>query len=563
MRVTIISGGSGNDALMSGLLKLYPRIDISVITNAYDDGKSTGVCRNITNTLGVSDIRKNHFRMYWLKSKNKDNRLKEFYTSRYDLPKGDERQFVTKKLIDLGLNHLVQWSNLFFDLCDKDSTHDFSDFNIANIVYSAMYSSIGYENTNAFFCDMLNIDNFVILNSYDNNRLWALTANNLSLCSEGEIVDYNGADPIKTVYYNGDDNYTLNPKAIDAVNNADMIIISAGTFWSSIFPTLQYHDFYNIINNSKARKIWIINNEYDKDAVGVTSNDFIDSISELGLNLHDWTIITNNDAHENLRLTHSVYKTVSGNLGNINGKHSPELLAQFVLRQYYSLDDNYDSILVDFDDTVWSRLSSSDEHHLAVSLSNIIAINSSEFVIVSGNNYSCIQDKIRHAIGDTSRFNASIWCDASANEYANDVVIDSIESSLIDKDLAHSICSYIKSTFGVNCTINHKEKISCIKIKPLGGLERDVLVVVINKYVLPTLGTKNLIAVKTGQTTIDIIAKDNDKSKILTKLGLDEKKTLFIGDECVLGNDKAISSRTTHFINVENVFETNLILKLL
>lgn len=563
MKVTIISGGSGNDALMSGLLKLYPIIDISVITNAYDDGKSTGVCRNITNTLGVSDIRKNHFRMYWLKSKNKDNRLKEFYTSRYDLPKGDERQFVAKKLIDLGLNHLVQWSNRFFDLCDKDSKYDFSDFNIANIVYSAMYSSMGYENTNAFFCKMLNIDDFVILNSYDNMRLWALTANNLPLCSEGEIVDYKNTDPIKAVYYNGDDNYTLNQKAIDAVNDADMIIISAGTFWSSIFPTLQYHDFYKIINDSKARKIWVINNEYDKDAVGVTSNDFIDSMSELGLKLNDWTIITNNDAHENLRLTHSVYKTVSGNLGNINGKHSPELLAQFVLRQYYNLDDNYDSILVDFDDTIWSRLALSNEQHLAVSLANIVSINRPKFVIVSGNNYPCIYDKIRRAIGDTTRFHARIWCDASTNEYKNDVVIDSIESSLIDEDRAHNICSYIKSTFGINCTLNHEEKISCIKIKPLGSLERDILVVVINKYVLPALGEKKLIAIKTGKTTIDIIAKDNDKARILTKLGLDEKKTLFIGDECVLGNDKAISSRTTHFINVENIFETNLILKLL
>ncbi len=65
MKVVIISGGSGNDTLIKGLTKyISSGLDIKVIVNAYDNGKSTGICRAITNTLGVSDIRKNHSRMY-------------------------------------------------------------------------------------------------------------------------------------------------------------------------------------------------------------------------------------------------------------------------------------------------------------------------------------------------------------------------------------------------------------------------------------------------------------------------------------------------------------------
>ena len=86
MKITILSGGSGNDSLIKGLKSFYQDLDISVIVNAYDNGKSTGVCRKVTNTLGVSDIRKNHIRMYKaLKGKFTDQRLVDFFEGRFDL----------------------------------------------------------------------------------------------------------------------------------------------------------------------------------------------------------------------------------------------------------------------------------------------------------------------------------------------------------------------------------------------------------------------------------------------------------------------------------------------
>ena len=66
MKIVVLSGGSGNDALIKGLnaYAVNGGFELHVIVNAYDNGKSTGVCRAVTDTLGVSDIRKNHIRMY-------------------------------------------------------------------------------------------------------------------------------------------------------------------------------------------------------------------------------------------------------------------------------------------------------------------------------------------------------------------------------------------------------------------------------------------------------------------------------------------------------------------
>ena len=77
LKITILSGGSGNDALIKGLKQIYEDCEIKVIVNAYDNGKSTGVCRKLTNTLGVSDIRKNHIRLYKTINPHIDERLIE------------------------------------------------------------------------------------------------------------------------------------------------------------------------------------------------------------------------------------------------------------------------------------------------------------------------------------------------------------------------------------------------------------------------------------------------------------------------------------------------------
>ena len=174
MKITILSGGSGNDKLIRGLRGFYKNCDIKVITNAYDSGKSTGICRKVTNTLGVSDIRKNHSRMYETLDCPKDKRLLEFYNNRYNLTKGSEEQEVIDKLNSWGLEKFKKYAINFFNR-EESKKYDYNDFSIANIIYSEMYSELGYEETNRIFCDLLGIEDFVLLNSFDNVYLKAMT----------------------------------------------------------------------------------------------------------------------------------------------------------------------------------------------------------------------------------------------------------------------------------------------------------------------------------------------------------------------------------------------------
>ena len=559
MKITILSGGSGNDSLIKGLKSIYKNVDVKVVVNAYDNGLSTGVCRSITDTLGVSDIRKNHIRMY--KAMNQDDqldtRLIEFYENRYDLEPNCESSAL--ELLDgWGLkDQFGVYVHNFFKRIEYSDEHKFNNFNVANIVFSEMYSELGYEKTNEISCDLLGVDDFVILNSFQNVYLNAITSDYQVINDEGDIVKLCSKDSkIVNTFYTPALQPELNPKAIDAVINCDLLLISTGTFWSSIYPTLQYGDFYKYINKSKAKKkIWAINNTEDKDAFGVSSNDFIDILDGLGVDLSSFIILENLDAVPSLQEDYQYYNIVKDHLGNTNGKHTPSSFATALLMIYYNLTRKYDHILFDFDDTLYSRSAEKKSYsysnlNLLKELRELIDVE-----IISGNTYKSIEDKLIPVYGLNASNYPKIWADANSNLYINGKVVKSIESHAITagdswkltqacfKYNLHSRCEFIG-----NPTVN-------VKIKPLTELERSLLCDVINNS-----GLEHSTAVATGKTTVDILSTTNTKLNTLDDL---EGSILYIGDEVDKGNDKDIAYACDAYVKVEDVEETNTLLQLL
>ena len=565
MKITILSGGSGNDSLIKGLKLLYKNIDVKVIVNAYDNGLSTGVCRSITNTLGVSDIRKNHIRMYKAMSPDEclDTRLIEFYEGRYNLEPNREATAIS--LLDgWGLkDKFGEYVHNFFKKIEyaKENMYNFDNFNVANIVFSEMYSELGYEKTNKISCDLLGIDDFVILNSFQNVYLNAITNDYSVMTDEGDIVklcDYNRK--IINTFYTPKMVPELNTKAVDAILNCDLLLISTGTFWSSIYPTLQYGDLYKYINESTAKKIWAMNNTEDKDAYGVSSNDFIDIVSNLGLDLSSFTILENKCAHDLLKQEYQGYNIVKKTLGNNIGKHDPRLFAQELLLIYYGLNVEYDHILFDFDDTLYSR---SDDKKV-ISYNNLYDVkflkDRVDVKIVSGNTYSSIENKLIAVYGtDTSTY-PDIWADANSCLYVNGKIVNYIDTHrILDYQ---KVLDILKNYEELNDKIHEVAGLDLngyylfnIKIKPLTDLERKLLCDILNKSDL-----NDVVAIPTGKTTVDILSTNNSKANTLK--GLDGK-VLYIGDEIDKGNDRSIALACDSYIKVTDVEETSVLLQLL
>lgn len=324
--VVVLSGGSGNDAILKALIDMgYDDRDIRVIVNAYDDGKSTGVCREVTGTLGVSDIRKNHEKLHiMLHGEDTNWPLINFYQNRIDV----EKTFETgDPLFDFAVKEFFHRR--------KSEDFEFTNFNVMNIIYSQFYATIGYEATNALFSSSLGIDDMVKLNSFDNMKIVASTESGKVIVDEGDIVEWKNADDkIKDIHFVGKSTWGLNPEAIKLINEADLIIISTGTFWSSLYPTLSYLDFYKCINEAKADKLWVVNSEQDKDAYGVSAKEFYKHFEDLGLDMSKFDVLVNSEANEILKETVSP-RTCMLPLGNDEkGRNDPSKVMDALYKIY-------------------------------------------------------------------------------------------------------------------------------------------------------------------------------------------------------------------------------------
>ena len=578
MNVLVISGGSGNDALIKGLVRVYPDVNIKVLLNAYDNGKSTGICRHVTNTLGVSDIRKNHIRMYKerIPQANWNQDIIDFYSKRFDLTPGKELEEVIEHLLEWRLDDLCFYAERFFAR-PKASVEHYVDFSISNIIYSEMYAELGYEETNDYFAEeILGIDNFVVFNSYDQVFIDAVTKNGMTLNGEETIVDYNNEDdPIEKIIYNIDKDFTLSPtitlNAKKAIDWADLIVISSGTFWASIYPTLEYADLYKLINNSRAKKVWVMNNEPDKDCLGVSDTQLIQHFENLGLDLSDFTILYNYDGNKLLNTPISAidstfkYDYICESMGNHEGKHNPILLANVVYKIYYNLTSGYDNIFFDFDDTIWPRNNMFD--HVGRDNIRLLSKFKKDVVIVSGNTMESVRKHIEESIGDLDSFFADVWADANTTKMYRGKIVETLDELTLPEgveDIIKELETYNVKPVAMRAG---SQNITCIKIKPLHKRERVILLDLLNKYLIPLYcKDMNVVARSTGTTTIDIMNQNNDKLVVFHKYskGLEGYGNfLYIGDEVDSGNDINIALACNNSIHVKDVKETNLILRLL
>lgn len=570
MKTVIISGGTGNDSLIRGLKYYYPSMDCKVIVNAYDNGKSTGICRAVTNTLGVSDIRKNHIRMYLTTTKFPNVSIVEFYENRYDFTPGNEVKEIIEKLERWDLTQFEVYVKHFFER-DNSKNYQYTDFNVSNIVYSEMYAEEGYEYTNHYFCkDILGIDDFVLLNSFDNVFITANTKSGYVIDNESKIVNWcNSEDKIKSIDYKSASSFVeeqiLNNLVVNAIQEADLLVISTGTFWSSIFPTIDYADMWHVINESKAKKIWAFNCEEDSDSYEVSADEFIDIMINTGLDLSNFTLLFNKDASKLLSNTSYNFNKYCVSMDNIEGKHSAQKYAKAILQIYYGLNNFVpDYILCDFDDTLWPR----DRTLVNFGINNLGILNDLGkeiiVIIISGNSYSSIVKKLSTVYGEElAGFNITIWADASSTEFINGNVNHKISSCFICNEKAKLICEYFKTKFDIISVNDILEDVPFIKFKPLTEKERKLIVELFNSFLRYYFNCTELKAVSTGRTTVDIVTDQDNKVKVFEELGIRNYNTLYIGDEINSGNDKEIASKVSLSIHTSGVEETSCILRVI
>lgn len=212
-KITIFGGGSGLSQILKGL-KLFP-VEITAVVSVADNGASTGRLRKDLNIPAVGDISK-----VMLAMSNVDNDTLKLLNYRFTKSK------------TLG-NHSVK-----------------------NLLLSALLDIKGnFNDSIPVLMKLLNIKGNILPLTEDNADLVGITEDNKKIYGEEQITK--SAKKIKYIEYS--QKIKVNPKVIEAVNSADLIIFSSGSLLTSIAPHLINKTLANAIRASKAPKMYICN----------------------------------------------------------------------------------------------------------------------------------------------------------------------------------------------------------------------------------------------------------------------------------------------------------------
>jgi len=548
MIITLITGGSGSENIQRGLYKINKNINLNIIINGYDDGKSTGILRKLfKNSLGISDFRKNQILEYNLIYG--DNDIYKILNNRFTIKNGwrDSLDYLLKLVNDIEnvniRDFLITNITYFFNL-EESKEIIYEDFNFMNIIYCALLHQNDFNIITVcnIIKNIFNLNNNIYVNSHDNLILNGITANNNILVNEESIVNFiplNNFDKIIDIKFENNKIPLLNEDTKQLLLNSDIIILSCGTQFSSLIPTYKTLLFNDIFKESKADKYLILNCDYDNDIINYTGDELLDKINEYISLKEDVKIIISDDMNSKLFPLKKCYSYINIPKLIVNNKHNGYILWKYILRDYFSKYYNKNYIF-DYDYTLY------DEKYLTISNDNIECINRiNNKIIVSNNCISNISKSIKNSI---------IYSNISNIENKNGN-INYIDKNYIlnnnDICFIKSIINKINKDDNNNFQIDNRKNIS-ISVKPL--LDRERLIEDINKYLLDS----EFEVIKTGKTTIEFIKKGLCKRKLFLS------NNLFNGNYTYISDNNDIEYKITDnikFLHVNNINITNLFMK--
>ena len=212
-KVVVLGGGTGMSTLLRGL-KQFP-LDITAIVSVCDDGQSTGRLREEFNIPAVGDIRKVIVAL-------------------------SETEPLIEKILEYRFN----------------TTSDLDGHTVGNLLLTATSNVTGNISDGIeALGKILNLKGKVLPLTEDNVTLVAKMQDGNIIEGEHNITDYHGI--INKVYYK--EKAVATKEALQAISEADLIILSMGSLYTSIIPNLICNDIIDAIDASKAKVLYACN----------------------------------------------------------------------------------------------------------------------------------------------------------------------------------------------------------------------------------------------------------------------------------------------------------------
>lgn len=212
-KVVVLGGGTGTSTLLRGL-KEFP-IDLTAIVSVCDDGRSTGVLREEFNIPAVGDIRRVLIAL-------------------------SETEPLVRELFNYRFN----------------TTSDLDGHTVGNLLLTASSEITGNLSDGIeALSKVLNLKGKVVPLTEDNVVLMGEMEDGSIVEGEHNITMCKST--IKRVFYKEEPVPTK--EAVNAIEEADLIILSMGSLFTSVIPNLICEDIIKAIDKSKATVMYVCN----------------------------------------------------------------------------------------------------------------------------------------------------------------------------------------------------------------------------------------------------------------------------------------------------------------
>lgn len=276
-KIVLFGGGTGLSNLLSELKKYD--YDLTAIVTVADNGGSTGKIRNFYDIPAPGDLRRCAIAL----SENQD--LATIMNYRFD------------KHID---NHTV--GNLILTAC----VSLYGDFDKACLEYSKILQLKRHK---------------VLPISNNSLHLCATMKDGAVICGEHQIVKY--PQPINKIYYQ--EKAEILHDVIKEVQEADAIIFSCGSLYTSLIPNLLFEELIKVFDQKQEKIIYIANlMTQDGETNNFTVKNHVDIINQyLGKHKLDYVIANDNydlalNVEKNYNLEKAQLVKLTDDLDNIN-----------------------------------------------------------------------------------------------------------------------------------------------------------------------------------------------------------------------------------------------------
>lgn len=217
MNIVVIGGGSGSSVVLEGLKK-YRDLNLSVIVGMMDDGGSNAVVRDEFGLLPLSDVRKS---ILALAEDNENKFLRELLTYRF-------------------------------------ANENMKGHTLGNLLMIAMADIVGSEiEAIKTMSQMFGIRGKVIPVTLDDVRLIAEYDDGSTVKGE-HYIDEPEKD-INIVKFGLDGSAKAYPQALEAISEADYIILGPGDLYTTLLPNLLVDGMKKAIKKSNAKVVYISN----------------------------------------------------------------------------------------------------------------------------------------------------------------------------------------------------------------------------------------------------------------------------------------------------------------